>query len=336
MINKYIKGFKDKFVKEKHYSIDEDSVITKYQELFSAENLDNLTKEHFKSFLLFKNNKHWSSIYRQGNMITQDMESLRRTLRFLQNEEIDIENRLNAIIKKAGEYYIKGLGRAVLTPILLILFPEKYCVFNSINEKAMKELNIFPKFNRGTSFGEKYKKINEKVNVLARKFQLSLWQMDTLWWFVLDKKDSNDELIAEDNIEEANQFQLEKHLENFIIENWEKINFFKDLEIFIDDENEQGLQYATHLVGTIDILCQNKTTQDIIVIELKKGRSSDEVVGQILRYIGWVEKNLVKEEQKVRGIILGQRSDEKLMYAIQAVGNNKISYHSYEVEFKIT
>ena len=37
----------------------EQDVIAKYGELFNPNNLKNLTAEDFKSFLLFKNNRHW-------------------------------------------------------------------------------------------------------------------------------------------------------------------------------------------------------------------------------------------------------------------------------------
>ena len=38
-------------------------------------------------------------------------------------------------------------------------------------------------------------------------------------------------------------------------------------------------------VGTIDILADEPDTNSLVVIELKKGRESDKVVGQTLRYI---------------------------------------------------
>ena len=331
MIEKYIIGLRNEFVKDNIYIEDETFVISKFSRIFSLENLPNLSKNQFKNFLLYRNNKHWSGIFRQGNMITNDMVRLRRTLEFLQNEKIPIEERLNEIISKKGKYYIKGLGRAVLTPILLVLFPEKYCVFNNINEKAMKMLEIYPNFSRGTTFAEKYNEINRIVNSLASKFNLSLWQMDTLWWFSLKHSESIDDLEI-DSLNEPIQFQLEKHLEYFIIENWEKINFFKDYEIFIDENNDQGLQYITD-IGKIDILCVNKNTNDIVIIELKKDRGSDDAVGQILRYIGWVEEHLANHKQNVKGIILSRKRDEKLKYAVQAT--DKISYHSYEIKFKI-
>lgn len=49
------------------------------------------------------------------------------------------------------------------------------------------------------------------------------------------------------------------------------------------------------------------------MIELEKGKKIDEVVGQILRYLGLVERNL---NSKARGIIIGNEPDEKIDYAL--------------------
>ncbi len=62
---------------------EEKQVIEKYGQLFNPTNLKNLTKETFKSFLLMKNNRHWESIHRQSNMITSDMERLKKGLNIL-------------------------------------------------------------------------------------------------------------------------------------------------------------------------------------------------------------------------------------------------------------
>jgi hypothetical protein len=50
------------------------------------------------------------------------------------------------------------------------------------------------------------------------------------------------------------------------------------------------------------------------VIELKRDRVPDKTIGQILRYMGWIKQNLTTGG-KVRGIIVGQRLSDKLIYA---------------------
>lgn len=110
---------------------EEIEVIEKYGSMFNPSNLDSLNKEDFKSFLLIKNNKHWEGIHRQGNMITQDMNKLKNALKILLDEEKPIEERLNFLFPKNKPSYIKGLGRAIVTPILMVVYPTKGCSYTS-------------------------------------------------------------------------------------------------------------------------------------------------------------------------------------------------------------
>jgi hypothetical protein len=48
-----------------------------------------------------------------------------------------------------------------------------------------------------------------------------------------------------------------------------------------------------------------------VVIELKKGRPSDQVVGQVLRYMGWVKKHLCTNGQAVKGLVICRDHDPK-------------------------
>ena len=85
----------------------------------------------------------------------------------------------------------------------------------------------------------------------------------------------------------------------------------------LDENGElEGQQYITD-IGRIDILCTDKKTNDFVVIELKKGKSSDVVVGQTTRYMGWVKKHLATEEQDVKGIIIVGEPDKKLEYSLE-------------------
>jgi len=91
-----------------------------------------------------------------------------------------------------------------------------------------------------------------------------------------------------DELKDTAEFALEKYLKEFIVSNWKRIDFGAKLELFKDEEENSGENYATP-IGYPDLLCVDKDTGDFVVIELKKGRESDKVVGQILRYIGWIE-----------------------------------------------
>jgi len=91
-----------------------------------------------------------------------------------------------------------------------------------------------------------------------------------------------------------------------------------------------GKEYDISGAGRADLVCQDKGG-NYVIIETKKGRESDKVVGQILRYIG----GLKKEGKNTKGIIIVNEPDEKLNFAIEAVKDFvKLKY--YKVRFEIT
>lgn len=139
-------------------------------------------------------------------------------------------------------------------------------------------------------------------------------------------------LVSPSDVENQSQFALEAHLEEFIDQNWKHINFGSQLVRYeVDDQN--GRQFPAG-PWSIDFLCIDKVSGEFVVIELKRGRSSDSAVGQVLRYIGWVEENLAKPHQKVRGIIIAKEVDDALRLAVKGLPN--ISVHTYKVDFSLT
>lgn len=331
-----VQKLREELAKNPTRAKDEKEVIAKYSQMFKPENLEKLEKHDFKSFLMIKNNKHWEGIHRQGNMITQDMDKLKDALRILLDKNIPIKERLDILLPKNKPSFIKGLGRAVLTPMLFVVYPSEYGVYNSVCEAGMKELGLYPDFS-GESFAERYVKVNEIINDVSGQYGLSLWQVDELWWHATTQQlptIKKTQIEEKDEIENLVNFGLETHLEDFLIDNWENIPLGNKFDIYQDENGDAiGQQYRTKelYIGSIDILCTDKETNDFVVIELKKGKSSDTVVGQIMRYIGWVKQHLVKEGQNVRGIIIANASDDKLRYALLATNN--VELLTYEVKF---
>ena len=70
-----------------------------------------------------------------------------------------------------------------------------------------------------------------------------------------------------------------------------------------------------------------------IVVELKKGRVSDNVVGQIQRYMGYVKEELAEDNQNVKGIIIGLEDNLKIKRALSVASN--IEFYRYRVNFKL-
>jgi len=157
-------------------------VINRFQPLFSKENVLSISKDEFTSFLFVKNNYHWSSLYRQKNVLLGDFEGLRMNLYKLVDESFPITERYTEIIKS-----VKGMGRALMTAILLVSFPNKYGVWNATSESGLKILNIYPKFKRGSSEGEKYVNINERLIELAKILNVDLWTLDYFWWLLIEE-----------------------------------------------------------------------------------------------------------------------------------------------------
>lgn len=134
------------------------------------------------------------------------------------------------------------------------------------------------------------------------------------------------------------QFVLEKYLEDFIVSNFDSI-FSNQYVLYKDPDGNPAQQYPIiskegKIFGRIDILAVEKHTKDYIVIELKKGKESDPVVGQMLRYIGWVKENMCEENQSVKGIIICNSMDEKLLYAVEPL-KELIKVKMYKVDFKL-
>ena len=72
-----------------------------------------------------------------------------------------------------------------------------------------------------------------------------------------------------------------------------------------DDWRAFNKQYNPSDTSPIDILAISKNKKTILVIELKRGRASDIVIGQIQRYMGYVQDELLETGQEVKGIIVG-------------------------------
>ena len=108
----------------------------------------------------------------------------------------------------------------------------------------------------------------------------------------------------------------------------------KNIHLLEDGLELIGRQYRT-ITGPIDLLCRDKAGA-IVVVELKKGRASDRVIGQLLRYIGHVRTNEVDYEgQEVRGIIVSKTVDKNLEMAIAGMGANNITTRTFNATIAI-
>lgn len=114
--------------------------------------------------------------------------------------------------------------------------------------------------------------------------------------------------------------------------NWGQTELGKHYEIYMEDGELVGQQYPTD-TGAIDILAISKDKKELLVVELKKGRASDYVVGQIQRYMGYVKDELAEKNQTVRGVIIALEDDLRLRRALSVTDN--IEFYRYQVNFKL-
>lgn len=137
---------------------------------------------------------------------------------------------------------------------------------------------------------------------------------------------------TDETIEDPYIFALEMQLEEFLVKNWKYTELGKKYEIFQEDGQIVGQQYPSD-TGPIDILAISKNKKELLVIELKRGKASDVVVGQIQRYMGYVKEELAEKDQTVKGVIIAFESDIKLSRALSVT--NSIEFYTYKISFKL-
>lgn len=144
------------------------------------------------------------------------------------------------------------------------------------------------------------------------------------------KKTLDLEFKNENSVVSTGLFYMEKQLEDFIVENWESTQLGKELDLIYEEGSLKSQQFRTD-IGPIDILAKDKKSGEFVVIELKKNQSSDDTVGQILRYMGWVKEKL--SDTNVRGIVVAGKYDERLDYARKMIPGLEVFI--YEVQFNL-
>ena len=125
-------------------------------------------------------------------------------------------------------------------------------------------------------------------------------------------------------------FRLKQaNLRDFLIKNLHTVKDAK-LKLFIDENGRDGKEYPTG-VGPIDILTIAEDG-NFVVFELKLSRGADKALGQLMRYMGWIKMNLAKDK-KVKGVIVANKMDEKIKYAVMVTTD--ITLYEYEMRFEL-
>lgn len=139
-------------------------------------------------------------------------------------------------------------------------------------------------------------------------------------------------VATDESIEDPSIFALEKHLEDFLVQNWHHTELGKHYDIYEEEGEIVGQQYPSD-TGPIDILAISKNKKELLVVELKKGRVSDVVVGQVQRYMGYVKEELAEKNQEVKGVIIAFEDDIKIHRALSVAPN--IDFYTYKIHFEL-
>lgn len=164
-----------------------DQVIARYKPIFSVDHIPHLSKDEFTSFLYLENNRHWSGLYRTGLHAAEDMSELKHALAILVDESQPIRMRFNRALAK-----VVGLGKAIATSILTVAYPDKYGVWNSTSEAALRHYGLWPTSEHGEGVGGRYEKVNALLTRLRVDLGVDFWTLDTMWWSLPGPRISND------------------------------------------------------------------------------------------------------------------------------------------------
>jgi hypothetical protein len=124
-------------------------------------------------------------------------------------------------------------------------------------------------------------------------------------------------------------FPIEANLRDFLIQNLKTVRNL-NLQLFVDEQGRDGKEYPT-AVGPIDILARDERG-NFYVFELKLSKGPDKALGQILRYMGWIKKEMAKDKA-VKGIIVANKMDDKIKYAVSVTPD--VSLYEYELKFEV-
>ena len=155
-------------------------VARRFQPILGKSYLDKLSADDFCSFLPIRNNGHWTGLARQGPRICRDMPALRQALSVLQDENLPIALRYDYATSK-----VNGMGKAITTAILVVLFPSQYGVWNNVSESGLQLLGLWPDQRRGESEGSRYARMNQTLLTLSQGLDIDLWTLDSLWHYLV-------------------------------------------------------------------------------------------------------------------------------------------------------
>jgi endonuclease len=146
----------------------------------------------------------------------------------------------------------------------------------------------------------------------------------------LQSGEQQEVVTGEADEKEEQEFAAERDLREFLVKNPHCIE--KGLQIYEADGkfgNEFSIDEGK---GRIDLLAVDGQGR-FVVVELKLTRGRNKTLGQLLYYMGWVDKNLSKSSS-CRGIIIAREIPEDLVLAARRVPD--VSLCEYKLSVSVT
>jgi len=141
------------------------------------------------------------------------------------------------------------------------------------------------------------------------------------------------EVDAEEEVAQApagsSEFLLEQDLQRYLAENLDCIEL--GLRLY-EEDGVRGIEFDAG-GRRIDILAVDRKGA-LVVIELKVSKGYDRVVGQLLRYMNWVRKELADPGQRVRGLIVCRAISEDLQLACANIPDVELLEYALSVTVK--
>jgi RecB family endonuclease NucS len=249
-------------------------------------------------------------------------------------------NKYNALKPSEWKFFTRFIDPDFLIPIHTTAgeqyrFYEPYIEALRIYIKDREEIQSIKKLiTKGLSFddSESHWMTQDIIYVTARVLAEERSEQKTETVAATQENDEEASSIEDIISTEENDtgfMPLEKHLEEYIMKNWDIVDFGEKLSLYREDDGTPGQQYMTD-VGIIDILAKD-AQGNFVVIELKRAESKYHVLGQVLNYMTWVQKNLALNNEKVRGMIVVGKADNTLKSAIEQV-SDKVILKEYRIK----
>ena len=132
-----------------------------------------------------------------------------------------------------------------------------------------------------------------------------------------------------DLVHDAELFPEEAHLEHFIEANHPMLSHFHDLVLL-------KRQYPLGPGKKIDLMFRDAKNNDLVGVELKKGKPDDRTVGQISIYLRELKTASEKQGCGFRLILITGQPDPDIENSLKAVTSDRFELWRYKVKLVIS